>query len=364
MKTLLFAPEVFLADGGIARILRAYLHALRELSPFDSNDRVGMVVLNDTPASLDRMPTYLRDDDPAPLATASGSRWRFLFACLRHGWTADRVVCGHIHLAPVARLIQLLRGGRRLRYYLVAHGIEVWRPYSAVEKSALRHADRIFCVSEHPRRQMIRFLPDLDPARLVVVPNTLDPDFTLPSAPPARSVSDDLRILMVSRLARADDYKGIDSMIAAMLQIRAQLPRATLRIVGRGDDRERLQTLANASGVSDAIEFLGRVSDEQLRSEYEQCDLFSLPSSKEGFGLVYLEAMSFGKPCLGARAGGAPEVIDENTGLLVDYGNIDEIADACIRIAHRHYDPATVRAHLQKFSFPSFMNHLTTALAD
>ena len=67
---------------------------------------------------------------------------------------------------------------------------------------------------------------------------------------------------------------------------------------------------------------------------------------KEGFGLVYLEAMSFGKPCLGARAGGVPEVINEDVGELVEYGHIDNIADACVRLAQRRFDPEKIRAQL------------------
>jgi glycosyltransferase involved in cell wall biosynthesis len=74
------------------------------------------------------------------------------------------------------------------------------------------------------------------------------------------------------------------------------------------------------------MRFLKCVSEEQLRQEYSRCTLFVMPSAKEGFGLVFIEAMAHGKPVIGARAGGAAEVIEHGlTGMLVEFGNVREI---------------------------------------
>src|SRR5450756_1074127 len=113
-----------------------------------------------------------------------------------------------------------------------------------------------------------------------------------------------------------------------MPAIRAAVPGTTLRIVGRGDDLPRLRSLRNQLGVADAVEFLGFINDKRLAAELRSCRLFALPSKKEGFGLVFIEAMAHGRPCLGARAGGIPEVITEDTGVLVDYGDVPGIAAA------------------------------------
>ena len=359
MKTLLFAPEVFRAEGGIARILRAYLYALA--SDKAEGESVGAIVLNDPPDATGRIPLYLRSTQLAPLVMADRSKLEFILACLLHAWRSDRIICGHIHLAAVARLVQWLRP--KLKYYVIAHGIEVWRPYSWGERRALKHAERILCVSEYTRSQMLRFMPELEPSKLVIVPNTLDPDFALPT-PVSVPDTPGPRILTVARLTQDDTYKGVDTLIEAMPLIRARLPNAHLRIVGGGNDEERLTRLAKRYGGPSVVELLGRLDDARLKEEYARCTFFALPSRKEGFGLVYLEAMSFGKPCLGARAGGVPEVVNDEVGELVAYGHIDHIADACVRLAHRRFDPEKIRTHLQHYSFEIFRQRLRAALSD
>jgi phosphatidylinositol alpha-1,6-mannosyltransferase len=359
MRTLLLSPELFLAEGGIARIMRLYLKALCESAA--PGDTVDCLVLNDEPKADARLSRY---SSPA-LRSCRGtgrSHVGFVGRALWLGCTADQAVCGHLHLLPLLRLARLFNS--KLHYSLVAHGIEVWRPYSASEQRALLGARHILCVSEFTRRQMLRFCPALNPAHLVVVPNALDP-FFLPASgtPPAAPARPGPVILTVARLSAADAYKGVDTLIEALPRIRQQLPAARLRVVGGGDDAPRLRALAAALGVAEEVEFAGPVDDDTLRSAYAACDLFALPSRREGFGLVFLEAMARGRPCLGARAGGIPEVINERVGALAEYANIPDIAAAVIDLVRHPRDPNAIRAQAAAFGFPAFMQRLAAALA-
>lgn len=359
MRTLVVSPEMFLREGGIARIMRLYLKALCEnAAPAETVDSL---VLNDRPGFDARLTRYA--------TTALGehvgcgrSRGRFLAEFLRLGRRADRLVCGHLHLLPFAWLLRTVRPD--LRYSLVAHGIEVWRPYSLLERRALLGADRILCISDYTRRQLLRFLPALRPERLLILPNTLDPFLAGSGAPVATAPAGERpRLLCVSRLSAADSYKGVDHLIEALPRLRREHPGATLRIVGEGDDQPRLAALAARRGVADAVRFLGAIDDESLRAEYAGCDLFALPSRREGFGLVYLEAMIHGKPCLGARAGGTPEVITPATGALADYGDPAGLAAALDDLRLHPRDSEVVRAHAETFAFPAFRRRLAATLA-
>ena len=352
------APELFTTDSGIPRMLRLYLKVLCERETARGG-KVDFVTLNDGVVDTTELRPY---GGPALEAwsVCSRDKIRFIRECLRLAANADRVVCGHVAQLPVAWLARRLH--HRLRYMLVAHGIEVWRPFTFWERLALRGADRIFCISEFTRGELLRRIR-LDPARLVVLPNALDPQLA-PAAPPAGAATAGPVILTVSRLARADSYKGIDALIAAMPAVLAAEPKAKLRIVGRGDDESRLYALARQLGVLPAVEFAGFVENARLRDEFAQCRLFALPSTREGFGLVYVEAMAHGRPCLGARAGGTPEVITPDTGVLVEPGDSPALAAALVGALRRPWDEAAILARAERFSYSQFQARLASLLPE
>jgi glycosyltransferase involved in cell wall biosynthesis len=361
MKAVLLAPEFAAADGGIQRILRLYLRALAE----DPTHRsLSLVALNDGPADLDRFPDLAgRRLHGKPLATAACSRSRsaFVRAAWRAGSGAGRIVCGHIRQLPVAALAT--RPGGRLA--LVAHGIEVWeKRISPLQAVALRRCDRVYCVSRYTRDRMAQLYPALAP-RLRVVPNALDPEL-LSGPPPGPPPSGRPPVVLcVGRLLAADAYKGYDLLLRAFALLPPSafhshpelVPR--LRFVGDGDYRPHLETLARELRVADRVEFSGRLPDAELRRAFADCTCFALPSTGEGFGLVYLEAMAAGRPCVGLRATAVPELITPQAGVLAEPGDPAALAAALAECLARFWDAAELRQAALCYSYP----HLVTALA-
>lgn len=345
-EVLLLCPELFAAEGGIARISRLYLHALSRTQP----DKIHLIVLNDSTLPPERLAACgVSGVQGVP---CSRSKVTFLRTVLSKGFAArrcQRALSTHVHLLPALFLLSLLR--RDFSYDVVLHGIEVWRPLPMMTRLALRGVRRAYCVSQYTLQRVA----DLHPAlatRLQVLPNALDPDreFTGDTSAQTRPG----RILALSRLAAHDSAKGIDHLIAALPAIRDAQASAHLVIVGDGDDRERLESLARHSPASDAITFTGRVDNDHACQLLAACQLFALPSNKEGFGLVFLEAMEAGKPCIGAQAGGIPEVITPETGLLVPYGDINALAAACIRALTTNWDADALRRRARQFSSERF----------
>jgi asparagine synthase (glutamine-hydrolysing) len=353
--TLLLAPEIYSSEGGIPRILQLYLKALCESAGPDRGVR--LVALNDY--GLDATELRQRVNGALEESRACGrSKTRFVRETLEMARGCDTIVCGHIRQLPIAWLAQRLNPS--LKYYLVAHGIEVWRHFNAVERKAMRGAERIFCVSDYTRRELLKNCP-LPDGRAIVLHNALDPYFEIgPGLPLAECPP---TILVVTRITYADRYKGVETMIEAMPAILATMPDAKLRIVGRGDDVQRLQRRRDELGITDAVEFTGYLDDARLAEEMRACRLFALPSRKEGFGLVFLEAMAHGRPCLGARAGGIPEVITDDSGVLVEYGDIAATAQAVIDSLERTWDESRILARARDFSFTAFKQRLATELA-
>lgn len=368
MNVVLFTPEIFSAEGGLSRILRLYLKALCELE--HGVDEVRLVTLIDpTIDSAD-----LRDYANKRLvdwAACGRSKWSFVRAAFRAARRSDLIVCGHIGQLPVAWLCYLRYP--KCKYVLVAHGIEVWRSFSYLEHRALHAAAAIWCVSDYTRTEIAAHA-SLEPGHAFVLPNALDP-FLHPDtdagaqamdAPSTESSPVELQaaapiILTISRLTYSDRYKGVDHLIQAMPAIREKIPNTRLRVIGRGDDLPRLQKLAAPLG--EAVQFLGYVSDETIKTEIATSDIFALPSEREGFGLVYLEAMAQGKPCVGAHAGGAPEVINASSGLFVPFGDVPALSNACIEALTRKWSADAIRARAAEFSYSNFRHRLQSLVA-
>lgn len=341
------APEMFLAEGGIARVSRHYLQAIATSCPLATLE---LVVLNDSEISPEMLERH--EASRAHAVPCKRNKLQFLKAI----WHATRsrhtqVTCTHVHLAPLLWLAQRL--GRKFHYDVVVHGIEVWKPLTRLQQLSLKSSRRILSVSDYTRREIIKRYPHLEP-KAVVLPNALDPTFASEHAASTEPIP--CSILSVSRLAAHDHEKGIDHLIAAMPDVLKKHPTATLRIVGEGVDRKRLENLAVESSATNHIHFLGFVPDSELKQEFSRCTVFALPSKKEGFGLVYLEAMAAGKPCIVANAGGAPEVVDEHSGIIVPYGDISRLSSALNGALDKLWNQAKVQARAEYYSFPSFVN--------
>lgn len=124
-------------------------------------------------------------------------------------------------------------------------------------------------------------------------------------------------VLSVGRLE--DKNKGFSMLISALRLLIRKGYDLDLVIVGDGPDKEMLMKHSLNLGIKDQVHLLSRLSDLELACLYSRCSLFVLPSIIEPFGLVLLEAMSFGKSIVATRVGGVPEVVEDNrNGILVD----------------------------------------------
>jgi glycosyltransferase involved in cell wall biosynthesis len=137
-------------------------------------------------------------------------------------------------------------------------------------------------------------------------------------------------VLYVGRLKR---YKNIHHAIQAMPHIRSAVPDARLVVVGGGDYRAPLEALARKTGVADAVEFTGFVTEAEKVAWYRRAMVAVYPSSKEGWGLTVIEANACYTPVVAANVPGLRDaVVDGETGFLVPAGDVRALADALIRV--------------------------------
>ena len=261
-----------------------------------------------------------------------GERLPFALGVLAAGLNASRVFMAHPYLASLAIPLRVARPNARV--FIAAHGIDVWSPLSVARRAGLRAATGVMAVSAATAR-IVAEQQGVAPGRISVVFNALDPLIEAAAqrdgnAPARRSAN---LVLSVGRLAASERYKGIDTVLKALPLVLSSVPDTRYVVVGDGDDRPRLEELSRSLGVGDRVEFVGHVGVERLLRSYRDCAVFAMPSSGEGFGIVFVEAMAFGKPVVAANRGGAPEVvIDGKTGFLVEPDDVDTLAHRLVQL--------------------------------
>ena len=181
---------------------------------------------------------------------------------------------------------------------------------------------QIVTVSDFVRRDVASSAPELR-ARTLLMPNCLPdpsiPRLPLPLNPPV--------ILCIGRLV-AD--KGFDVALRAFGRLGGCHCQARMIVAGEGPERENLEALSRALGLERRVEFLGRVEMEDVPPLINRSSLMLTPSRwQEASGNVNLQAAQMGRPVVATRVGGIAEVVEDGrTGLLVDNGDVDEMAKA------------------------------------
>ncbi|WP_143755161.1 glycosyltransferase family 4 protein [Caulobacter sp. B11] len=281
--------------------------------------------------ALQNCHAHLMDDRASDLPHQPGvdivgfaqDRAGLILRTLARSRRSDHLLIGHINLVLLAGLAKLLRPS--LRTTLFVHGDDVWndglrakRPY---EPFLLKWVDRIVSVSTYTAGIMAREY-HVPSERFTIYPNAID-DF----APSGRATSGH-HVLCVTRLGTGDHRKHVDQLIRAIGELAARGRPATLSIVGDGPLRPDLEALSHTLKLEDRVQFLGRVADEVLDQAYASSDVFALPSSKEGFGIVYLEAWSHGLPVICGSLGAPREIITDGVdGLVADQSDVSDLAD-------------------------------------
>ncbi len=299
-----------------------------------------------------------------------GNRYRFAARVLTAlARPYDLLIIGVVDFGLFVVLSHLLRP--RIPVFTITHGVEVWVPRSRFERAAVRGADRILSVSADTAKSVVD-VQGAEPGVVQVITTPLDPYFIagIDAWRASGESTIHTRLLTITRMNVVDVNKGVDQVIVALPAVRANVPDVNYTVIGDGDDRSRLEQLARDHGVDDIVRFVGQVPDEQLYAYLGGTDVFILPSSKEGFGIVFLEAMAFGKPVIAGAHGGAPEVVaDGETGILVRRDDQTALTTAMTSLLQdeakrRAMGEAGVRRVRTVYSYDRFASTVARALDD
>ncbi len=257
----------------------------------------------------------------------------------------DLVQCGHISVAAVGYALKFIYGLPYVVYTYAQEIMDARIPKTRAAnlllgRSFLRHADAVFTISEFTRGEVLKWgVPDEKVVKMPLgpAPAVAASDSDIQALRKQFELSNKRVILTVGRLV---ERKGQDMMIHAMPHILTKVPNAVYLIVGTGPMEHTLKQEVHDRGLERSVIFVGDVPHDEISPYYALADVFAMPSRAvlekgdvEGFGLVFLEANAYSKPCIGGRSGGVPDaVLDRKTGLLVDPWDPMDIARATIRL--------------------------------
>jgi len=292
-----------------------------------------------------------------------GSRWRFMLAMLFRPMQADTLFVAHINLAPAVWLLKWRYP--RMKVIAIAHGIEVWGKMSLMKKWLLRRADRLITVSQFTKDKLIH-VQGIDGNKIAVLPNCLDPYFT----PPARTDKPnyllerhalDARqktLLTITRLSAWEAYKGYDNILRCIPELTGRWPDLLYVIGGKYDatEKQRLDAIIAELGIQKNVRMIGFIPDEELTDYYCLADVFVMPSKKEGFGLVFIEAMACGTPAIGGNLDGSVEALVPGVlGQAVNPDDRTEIADAIRSALRESRDAAALQQQvMDRFNYKAY----------
>jgi glycosyltransferase involved in cell wall biosynthesis len=215
------------------------------------------------------------------------------------------------------------------RIALFLHGIEAWRRQGWLTRRLLNRVSLFLVNSNHTWERFVNFHPILD----AVPHQRVNLGIGAPQIAAIAAPSQRPGVLMIGRLLRSEDYKGHREMIAAWPGVLRRIPEAELWVAGDGDLRANLEVMVRNHGLEHRIRFFGQISEEKKQKLLAQCRCLALPSRGEGFGLVYLEAMRLGRPCLVSPFDAGREVVNPpEAGLAVDPSDAEALADATCRL--------------------------------
>ena len=243
----------------------------------------------------------------------------------------------HAHGAlPCGHAASVIAGTLGIPFVISVHGLDVFATtqsgstagawFRRVSRRVYGSARAVICISEKVREQLGTEFS----AKARVIYNGVDAEMFRPG-PESTSP---LTVLSVGNLI---PIKGHALLLRAFRRILDQVPECSLEIFGDGPEQENLLRLAQQLGISDRVHFQGRQSRKIVSEAMRRCAVFALPSTYEGLGCVYLEAMASAKPAVGCRGQGIEEIIAHGkNGFLISPGSEAELTGYLTSLLHNH----------------------------
>lgn len=348
IRVLALVTEAFGGHGGIALYNRDMLTALSEHPDVDEVVAIPRL-LPETPVGYPDKITYLTNGLEGKL-----NYIRAVLSALKERPKFDLILCAHINLLPISQLAAVKTGATQI---LGIYGIDAWQPTtSRLTNYLTRRLRHFYAISEITKRRFLTWSALAEEAGFLL-PNAIHTQWYGLAEKNHELIQryglSGKKILMtLGRFSAIERYKGVDEILGVLPELIQIDETVHYLVVGDGDDRQRLQEKADALGLSDNVTFTGRIDESQKADVFRLADAYVMPSSGEGFGFVFLEAMACGIPVVASETDGGREAIrDGQLGRLVNPKDAKGLKEAIIDAMK---SPKAIPSELEYFEFPAF----------
>jgi glycosyltransferase involved in cell wall biosynthesis len=241
-----------------------------------------------------------------------------------------------------------------LPFVVTVHGSDIYlgtriRWIRWITKVILNKAAAVIAISHDLADRLVSL--DIPQNKISIIPEVIDIDRFLLNEQERENI-----ILFVGSLI---PRKGCKFLIQSFSQIAKALPDYQLYLVGEGADETELKSLASGLQISEKVSFLGTRSREEIPHLMGRAKLFVLPSLEEGLGVVLMEAIASGTPCVASKVGGIPDIITPDVGVLVPPGDTEALTAAILDILKdqdrwESFSSASKKRALHEFSREKF----------
>lgn len=330
---LFLTLDTFSKTGGIQKVCRMLAHTLSTIAKSATGNM----------SSFKMRSLYDKDTDAKylyekPFKGFNGRKISFLFNAIFNGVKSKTIIISHINLIIVALLVKVII--RKTQIIMLAHGIEVWQKIPRWKLWFIQKHVKVWSVSNYTAR-ILEYKHHISRASIDVLNNALDPFFSIPDQfeKPQHLLErygldkNQPILLSITRLSKHEAEKGYDKIIALFPQLIEEFPNLHYFLCGKSDTEEkrRLEQLLEKQNLKQHISLIDFIPDEELASHYLLADTFILPSKKEGFGLVFIEAAACGCKIISGNIDGSTDaMLNGELGRMVNPDKPEEIKEAII----------------------------------
>ena len=361
-NTLFLTLKIFTTTGGIEKVCRIVGKTLFESS-----------IIEDRMVEVYSMHDKLSDSNnnkyfPAEIYRAfNKNKISFSLHAIYNSRKYNTIILSHVNLILIGWIIKFIHPKTKL--ILFAHGIEVWKKFGLLKRLMLRRCDLIIPVSHFTLNKLVE-QKNVAFHQCKVINNCLDPflpigkEFTKENLLRNKYgyTKDDIIMFTLTRISSSERYKGYDKVIQALHNLTTTHPNIKYLIAGSYDAEEKkyINELALSLGLENHIKLPGFIADEDLVEHFCMADLYIMPSMKEGFGIVFIEAMFYGLPVIaGNKDGSVDALLNGELGILVNPLEINEIETAIkIHLENKSNYSLNRKKLLSNFSYESYKHKL------